>query len=366
MAAVSEVIIGGRWADPGVVGGPWAQTQVSADFGGNCRDGASLVYLPTGAHAGRLLIIGGWYTGAGPDPTPVAAWNDTVTTNEVWTSDDLGASWTMALAHDDAPGTSRFLRGHTVPTVVHGSYIYRVGGDLYQRAGGHVWRAPLSGGGVTGWERITTDGPTKQRVGDGDNEATVLHAVCSFNGYLYCVAGQIELDQDTTAHSRVFRSPDGVTWTRLADAPFTGRGDHAMCVHAGALYVIGGEKYAAHTRRNDVWRMGTDETWTEVLADGHAQFVKRAYPWAASAGGRLWMGGGANASGGDELGGSEYGDSENLDSIFYSEDNGATWTRWDDAAWGGSHADGVTVAGNAIYRVTGNRFDHATYRIART
>lgn len=356
-------------------GGTWTQTERSASASWNCRDGASLIHLPSGAYAGRLVIIGGWYTGAGPDATPVAAWNSQITTNEVIVSDDTGATWTTSLAHDDSPPTSgagaRFSRGHTVPTVVHNvggtDYIFRVGGDLYVRGGGHVWRAPVSLGGVDGWERVTTTGPTQQLMGEGDNEATVLHSVCSFNGYLYCVAGQIELNIDATAHARVFRSADGITWTRLADAPFVGRGDHAMCVHNGSLVVIAGEQYNAHARRNDVWRMSTAEAWTEVLANGHGQFYARAYPWAASAGGRLWMGGGANGSASvSEKGDAPYGDSENLRSIFYSEDDGASWARWDNASWNGSHADGVTTtAAGVIYRATGNRFDHATYTISQ-
>ena len=87
----------------------------------------------------------------------------------------------------------------------------------------------------------------------------------------------------STAKNDVYRSTDeGVTWTRLADAPWEARCGPASSslVYGDFLWVIGGAKYmpaqADRTYFNDVWKIdGT--TSIQVLANGHDQWTGRHY-----------------------------------------------------------------------------------------
>lgn len=312
------------------------------------RDGAQLVALP---ETHRLVLLGGWRPN---NSEPLPEWNNNFLTNEIWSSDDLGKSWTRLLA-DTTVQSERFPRGHAFGAVIHNNYLYTVGSESYPR--GSVWRSLLTSNG-TAWELITETAPTSNRV---------LWMTASFNGNLYVMGGQQDLSDITTALSDVYRSSDGgYNWTRLDDAPWGGRGAvFNPVVYNGSLYVIGGGKYhptdAGRVLYNDVWKMGKDEKWSLILADGHSQFIGRHYHNTFTTKGRLWVMGGYNNNVPDST---ELDQAGNLKSIFYSTDGGFNWTRWQDSLWGGSHADGVSVMDDVVYRASGNAFDTATYSIA--
>lgn len=327
----------------------------SASWAG--RDGAGLVLLGT-----RLLLLGGWQS-----PTPGAIWDSKVTTNEVWYSDDEGANWTQLLAHVSDPPTSgagaRWRRRHTAGWVVHEhngtDYVYVIGGDNYDEYNAStnpngfatypsdVWR---SADGET-WERVASSSPWGGRM---------LHIVASFDGALWVMGGQTDLTDPATARNDVWKSVDGgANWTQVtAAAGWSKRGMvYDVVEHDdGLMYLVGGGTYhntaASRTYYNDVWSTSDGITWTEVLADGHAQWAAREYHNVKSAAGRLWVLNGYNATTG------------NLGSVFYSADNGANWTELASAPWTASHADGVAVTPNGLVRASGNNLSTATHAIA--
>lgn len=326
------------------------------------RDGAELVCLPSGAHKGRLVLYGGWQGAGQPE------WDGNNTTNEINASDDRGKTWTQLAAHDTSPPTSgagaRPGRAHTMGLCLHtdvngDDQVMWIGGD-YVNPYADVWRFPVSEGGYEDAERLTEDGPTA--------DGTILHRVVSYRGDLYCIGGQYDLADADTAHSHVWRSTnDGLAWTQLDDAPWAGRSSIGLTVHRDRIIVVGGAKYhttdAGRTYYNDVWEFD-GEDWTELLADGHAQFAHRHYHNLISTGGRLWIFNGyAHTAPTDEKG--TYGTS-NLRSVFFARNHLDDWTRFANAEWGGSHADGMCVGTDGrIYRAAGNRLDTATYEISR-
>lgn len=325
------------------------------------RDGAELVALPSGPYKGRVVMYGGWHSSAQP------TWDGLTTTNEIHASDDRGATWSVLSAHVSTPPTSgagaKPLPSHTMGVCLHThdgvDYVYWIGDDALSPPNGEVWRFPVAQGGYEGAERLTTNGPTA--------DGSWLHKVVSYGGALYCIGGQTSTTNTATAHSHVWRSTDGgATWTQLSDAPWAGRSSIGLAVHRGLIYVVAGSKYhdtdASRVHYNDVWTFD-GSTWTEILANGHGQFAGRHYHGCVSAGGRLWIFGGWNSTApGDEIGSGSAG---NLHSIFWSL-TGATWTRFENQAWGGSHADGFCVTPDQrVIRAAGNKFDTGTYEFSR-
>ncbi len=144
------------------------------------------------------------------------------------------------------------------------------------------------------------------------------HAVASFLDSLWVIGGN-----DGQFRNDVWRSPDGVTWTRvLADNPttvtrFSPRAGHACLVFANKLWVIGGETDTGtgYDTLDDVWWTTNGVDWTRATAS--ADFWARAYHSAVVFDNRMWL-----------LGGMSY-DSEGmpllLDDAWTSTD-GQTWT----------------------------------------
>jgi hypothetical protein len=284
------------------------------------RDGAVMLELPSG----RILMIGGWNTGYFP-PSAYDLSGDV--TNAILYSDDQGKTpFSTLLAHDSTPGTSRFLPGHTAAVFLHTAtdgllYVYWIGSDANAGAGrdGGVWRALASaldvGGTATGaWSRIATSAPTAGRS---------LYMFGSYGGAIYIMGGQTDLADIATAQKDVYRSTDnGVTWTRLTDAPWAVRVGNvgALPVYNGKLWVIGGAIYASttagRTYYNDVWTFdGT--TWVQKLADGHGQWLGRHYHGLTVYKNKLWIINGFVITAGPAGGISE----------MISSSDGVTWTR---------------------------------------
>lgn len=278
------------------------------------RDGATLVQL---ASTGRVLLIGGWNPGVwGASPAGDV-------TNEILFSDDRGLTWATLLARDPAPPTlgagARFLPGHSAAVFKHVSgsveYVYWIGVDANgaSTAGvrdGSVWR---SSDGCATWTRISTAAPTADKS---------LYHFASYGGAIYIFGGQQTLNTPATAVSEVWKSTDdGVTWTRLTDGPWAGRcgPSSPSLVYGGFLWLIGGAKYAtlqaSRTYYNDVWKFdGT--TWTQVLADGHAQWTGRHYHGLVIHHSKMWI------IAGFALASASLGETD----AIYSSD-GATWTK---------------------------------------
>jgi hypothetical protein len=74
-----------------------------------------------------------------------------VTTNEVWSSDDRGATWVLELPNDPDPPTTalgaRWVPRHTAGWLTHVQdgvpYLYVVGGDIFHGTS-DVWPPPAA------------------------------------------------------------------------------------------------------------------------------------------------------------------------------------------------------------------------------
>lgn len=316
------------------------------------RDGAQMVQLSSG----RILMIGGWsaYEPWGPNWIPGEGGGDRIT-NEVWKSDDLGVTWSLLLAHDPNPPTSgpgaRFPPGHAVGVVTYNGHAVVMGSDgsVEHDLLGDVWQESNNG---TTWARVSTSAPTLGRA---------LFMCGNYKGAIYVMGGQESVQDPATAFNDVWRSTDGgVSWTRLANAPWSPRGMvYRPVEHDGKLYVVGGGNYAdipaLPVALNGVYAFD-GSTWTTVLPEGHKQFVPAFYQPLVSFDGRLWLFNGYDPKNDVEL-----------SRAMVSDDDGATWTSFADGSGGsGSHADSLIAAGDRIVRVSGNLSERAIWEFGRT
>lgn len=313
------------------------------------RDGAQMVQLATG----RILMVGGWSANdpwgplghKGPD-----GGGDRIT-NEVWKSDDLGVTWQLLLPHVKVPQESgpnaRFGPRHTFGLVVHNGHAVLIGNDPLDEQldyTGDVWVE--SNNGAT-WTRVSTTAPTKNRT---------LFLCGSYKGAVYVMGGQASLQDPSTALNDVWRSTDGgLTWSQLANAPWSPRGIvYRPVEHDGKLLLVGGGRYGTDpypsVAFNGVYAFdGT--SWQTVLPDGHNQFVATYYNPVVSLNDRLWL-----FNGYDPMTDTE------LTRALYSDDDGKTWRTFADGPGGPeSHADALTVASGRILRISGNLGERAVW-----
>lgn len=313
----------------------WSMVTGTAPF--RPRDGAGLVYA-----FGRLWLLGGW------DPAGPAEWASSPTTNEVWVSDDGGATWSAVLAHDQAPPstgpTARFGPRHTAGWLRHEvagtEYLYVIGGDIFNGGTPDVWRSADG----THWEQVTSAAAFGPRV---------LHMVGVYKGALYVMGGQLDIADPTTCLKDVWRSTDGgQSWERLPDAPWAPRGMvYSLVEHAGYLWLVGGGTYddGPRTYYNDVWRFD-GQAWEQVLANGVAPWAPREYHNVFVWQGELWLSSGYEA------------DDQNHGDVWHSTD-GIQWRELPAQGFAPGHADGVAVTPDGPVHASGNAFDREVYRL---
>lgn len=302
------------------------------DFAGPPRDGARVVHF-----VGRTLMFGGWNT----VPTANGWWPGVhagaygYTTNEAFVWNEVTGAWALVKEHDpdatDRPGP-RHTAPYVVVRIAGVDWLYCLGGDVQNGGTPDVWRTrdPLEE-----WELVTASAPWGSRF---------LHMAGALNGVLYVMGGQSDIDDKSTAKRDVWASSDGgVTWTRLADAPWAPRGMvYDPVEYRGELWLVAGGTYGG-TRDyfNDVWRFD-GATWTEVLPNGHAQFTGRAYHNVVVFGGRLWLSAGWRNA--------------NLNDV-YSTTDGKRWQEQPDTPWAVEHAAGLAATPRGLLHVTGNALD---------
>ena len=91
-------------------------------------------------------------------------------------------------------------------------------------------------------------------------------------------------------NSEVWSSEDGVHWTEVcAEAPWEGRHTAGYAVHAGRMWIVGGDSNQGHYQ-NDVWASTDGINWALVTDD--VPWGDRCLHYTAAFDGKIWVMGG--------------------------------------------------------------------------
>jgi len=234
-----------------------AWTRVNANAGWSFRIGHSSVAMPDG----RIVVMGGFN-------------NVTGLTNDVWQSTDIGATWTRV--NGSAGWAPRYDQSGVV--LSDGSILVM--------------------GGFVG---------TSQGASRGTSRGSSLLPPISSVSRGFADGSSISND--------VWRSTDnGVTWTMMtASAGWSARSyQSSVVMRDGSIVLMGGADTTG--LKNDVWRSTNNgATWTQVNAN--AVWSARSYPSSV-----VMPDGSIVLAGGEDLTGVK-------NDVWRSTDNGATWTQ---------------------------------------
>lgn len=325
----------------------WQRVTASMGTDWRVRDGNTLTWLPS---RGRYVMVGGWNGYQAPqgfstiDPDAYPPEN---TTTEVWSSGD-GREWTLDVPHADP----QFERRHSHNTVLWNERLWMIGGDFHQgrenhdvvsSADGIHWRTELGPG-------AAADPPWSKRV---------LQVTGVYDGALWTVGGQsVNGDLDMVEHHNdVWRTEDGVTWEQVADDAPASATRWAGCgvldglvEFRGEMWLVGCARERAdavgHSVSNEVWSTDDGVSWTRHAdPPWTGKIWHNVLVWQD----RLWI-----------LFGFTYGDSErglpigNSNEVWYSDD-GETWRALPfDAPVPGSHAQGIAARDDQLLYAGGN------------
>lgn len=206
------------------------------------------------------------------DPALVGFPGASVLWNDVWTSDDLGASWQPALPPGDfgqfparayfqalTKGNSNYVLGGQNfkvipnPNPAPGAPPFISSSDFFN----DVCR---SHDGVS-WTPLTTDAPWSSRAG--------LSSVV-FKGELYVLGGSANDDSSIIGgppqrvyFNDVWRSRDGANWELVTpSADWSPRPGHQAVVLLDRIIVLGG--FGLSFNPSDMWASRDGATWTQV------------------------------------------------------------------------------------------------------
>jgi len=180
---------------------------------------------------------------------------------------------------------------------------------------------------VPDWQQVNSNG-------FGDPQAGEVSALEAFNGYLY--AGT----SNPTSGARIFRSPDGTTWTPVTDPGFGNPHDTIppaildMMVFKGYIYASTGRGNASQ-----VWRSFNGVIWAPMNVTGFGDPENVDLTALAEFGGRLYAGV-TNQGGGAQIWSSLSGDNN-------------TWTRVGPAVGGAIPA---TITSFAVFDFDGGLY----------
>lgn len=157
----------------------------------------------------------------------------------------------------------------------------------------------------------------------------VFYAAASFDNAMWILGGY----DGHTGTKGVWRSQDGLNWTRLPDAPWSARSGSKAATFGNRLYLIGGGVVDG-PNANDVWSTADGQTWRLETASIAPEAPVGYTPIVFD--GKIWLVG-ANRSGTFASGMLVSGDGKHWDTVD------APWTpRGGVAAWTDGHAMFIT------------------------
>ena len=320
LVAVGYEEIGGEW--DGAVwtsadGLNWTRVPASPALGGPLDQ--DMVQVVAGGPG--LVAIGGEYSGTD--------WN-----GAVWTSGD-GVNWSRL--PDDAATFGGPGNQDVTSVVASGPGLVAVGLDMSSgNSDAAVW---TSGDGLT-WTRVSDPA----LGGEGDQ---VMESVAVAGPGLVAVGS--DMTPDGQYRVAVWTSFDGLTWTRVPhdDAVFGGTGWRSMYVVAGwgqGVIAAGFEDLSGTDTDAAVWTSPDGVTWTR-LAD----------PGVFGGAGGQWAGGAVGFASGAVLVGGEENDAGER-AVVWATLDGVTWTRIPDdtglfSAPGWAELSQVAVGGPGLVGV---------------
>ncbi len=220
------------------------------------------------AYDGKMWIFGGY--------NPGEVRNDTYY-EDVWNSED-GITWTLVT--ENAPWHGR--RGHTVNVFDNGNgeAMYLVGGfevdeeTGYRQYTNDVWR---SNNGVNWVQLKDRTYPALDSLYDWFprmNHVTVS-ATHNDTSYLYIIGGATQLENHDGRYAMeyfndVWRSTDGIEWSRVWNNDYGMRASHAGAVDpaTGKIYIQGGQHGPMFDAENNASHPSEDWQWLWTSVDG--------------------------------------------------------------------------------------------------
>ncbi|MCZ4695402.1 exo-alpha-sialidase [Ancylomarina euxinus] len=240
-------------------------------------------------HGDKQLLVGGMsysdYFGGGT--------GDGSASNKVWSSTD-GTTWEKVTTTEnpyEGWGAAPEVNSFTART---NATVANMNGDLYLTGGFSVAFGAPQGAMADVWK--STDGGatwTNLEADFGvDFVARAKSQLVVYNDELYLIGGR-ESNNSSVLNNEIYKSTDGVTWTKLAvETPFTACSGHICYEYNDRFYLIGGNKTEVEVvaeeevtklvPMNDVWvSEDAGVNWTKVtegaLPEGFAARAGHAF-----------------------------------------------------------------------------------------
>lgn len=261
----------------------------------------------------------------------------------------LGTVWTSTTQSTNP--TTLTMDG--AESVQFGNFVYIIGGwneITTPRAQKTVYVAPA--GDLTSWTQLS-DAPWEPRHTFG---CGVL------NGKLYIWGADRVSEVGDLSHDCWSATQDvnGVlTWTICcALLPYSRRAIFGSCVHGGYLYTLGGEDYTSDTPPTDVWRSSDGITWSKI-GDGISAFGGNFAGGLASFNNKLYtFGGGRNYV---WSGSATFSQHTYINNIYVSNDNGVSWSSAANNLTTASHYLRTAVFDNKVWIIQGLNQNNAVF-----
>ncbi len=193
------------------------------------------------------------------------------------------------------------------------------------------------------WECVTTGAEFAGRDGAG---------ALVFDDRLWLLGGWNPGDSDhfpRTCNSEVWSSADGAHWTLETHAPWEGRHTAGYVVHAGRMWIVGGDAIQGHYQ-SDVWSSAGGISWDPVTDS--APWGPRVLHYTAAFRGRILV-----------LGGQTTPQFAPADEVFHADvwasEDGREWTCIaDDCPWAPrGMIGGAAVMNDRLWLLGGGTYD---------